>query len=259
MATAADSIGSNVKVHLKVDTGMGRLGIQVEDAANFARKISSYNNIIVEGIYTHFAKADSRDKDSTRSQFAAFKIALDAIKACGVKIPIKHCANSAALLDMPETHLDMVRAGISLYGLYPSAETSKAVNLIPAMRFKTQIAMLKKVRADTPISYGWTYRTSQEAVIATLPVGYADVWTRMLNRGAQVSICGKKAPVVGRICMDQCMVDVSEIPGATEGEDVLLFGGLELPVEDVASSLDTINYEVVCMVSQRVPRIYVRH
>lgn len=253
---AAASLGVVARVHLKVDTGMGRLGTPPGQAGDFAAGVKRFPHLLPEGIYTHFAKADSRDKSSARQQLEAFKCALDSVAGQGVAIPIKHCANSAALLDLPEAHMDMVRAGISLYGLWPSGETSRPVSLQPAMRLKSKIAMLKKVPAGTPISYGWTFVTNRESLIATLPVGYADGWTRMLSGKAQIVVAGRKAPVVGRICMDQCMADVTGIEGLSEGDDVLLFGGPQLPAEEVAAQLETINYEIVCMVGKRVPRLY---
>jgi len=253
---AAHSLSVMVKVHLKVDTGMSRLGVTPGQAGDFAQGVDRLSNLLIEGVYTHLAQADSADKSSARQQLAAFNDALNSISARGLVIPIKHCANSAALLDMPESHLDMVRAGISLYGLWPSAETGRPIALSPAMRFMSKIAMLKKVPAGTPISYGRTYVTEKESTIATLPVGYADGWTRRLSGKAQVAVGGGRAPVVGRICMDQCMVDVTHIDGLSEGDDVLLFGGTELPAEEVAAEVDTINYELVCMVGKRVPRIY---
>ncbi len=266
LAGAAEALGRRVKVHLKVDTGMGRLGVTPGEAPDFARAAARLPGLELEGIYTHFAQADSRDKASALKQLDAFRGALDDVRARGPAIPVRHAANSAALLDLPETHLDMVRAGISLYGLWPSSETTRPVELTPAMRFKTKIAMLKHVPAGTPLSYGCTYRTPKAADIATLPVGYADGWSRRLGTledlpvpkpsGARVVIAGRRAPVVGRVCMDQCLVDVTGLPNLSEGDDVLLFGGPELPVEEVAARLGTINYEIVCLVGRRVPRVY---
>lgn len=256
LSAAAAGLAVTVKAHLKVDTGMSRLGVTPGQAADFAQSVDRLPNLLVEGIYTHFAKADSRDKSSARRQLAAFNEALNSVAGRGLAIPIKHCANSAALIDLPEAHMDMVRAGISLYGLWPSDETEQPVSLKPALRLKTKIAMLKTVPAGTPVSYGWTWVADRESRLATLPVGYADGWTRMLSGKANVLVAGRKAPVVGRICMDQCMIDVTGIEGLSEGDDVLLFGGPELPVEEVAGQLETINYEIVCMVGKRVPRVY---
>lgn len=256
LAAAGDAAGLAVKVHLKIDTGMGRLGVTPAEAADFALNVGRHPNLSLEGVFTHFAQADSRDKTHARRQFSAFQSALDSIENQGLTIPIRHCANSAATLDLPETHLDMVRVGISLYGLWPSAETARPIELTPAMRLKTAIAQLKRVPAGMALSYGGAYVTSAETDIATLPVGYADGYSRRLSGRAQVLIGGRRAPVVGRICMDQCLVDVTGLPNLAEGDDVLLFGGPELPVEEVAAQLETINYEVVCMVGKRVPRVY---
>ena len=256
LAGAGQALGLMVKIHLKVDTGMGRLGLPPDQAADLAIEVDRRPNLFLEGVYTHFAKADSTDKSSARRQLRAFEGALSAISGRGLAIPIRHAANSAALLDLPESHLDMVRAGISLYGLWPSEEVARPVDLKPALRFKTRIAQLKRVPAGTPLSYGETFVTARESLVATLPVGYADGWSRRLSHQAQVSVSGRKAPIVGRICMDQCLADVTDIPGLAEGDEVLLFGGPELPVEEAAALLGTINYELVCMVAKRVPRIY---
>ena len=256
LSQAAEALGLLAKVHLKVDTGMGRLGVPPGQAADFAVGADRCRNLLIEGVFTHFATADSRDKTYALKQFAAFKEALSAIEGRGISIPIRHAANSAALLDLPETHLDMVRAGIALYGLWPSEETGRPIELKPAMRFKTVIAQLKEVPAGTALSYGCTYVTPAPARIATLPVGYADGWTRRLSGRARVLVGGRSAPLVGRICMDQCLADVSAIEGLREGDEVLLFGGPELPAEEPAALLETINYEITCMVHKRVPRVY---
>ncbi len=256
LAGAADALGLLAKVHLKVDTGMGRLGVTPDAAPDFAKTVDRLPGLITEGVYTHFAQADSRDKAHALKQFDAFRGVLTALKDRGLDIPVKHCANSAATLDLPETHLDMVRVGISLYGLSPSAETTRPIDLTPAMRLKTGIVLLKRVPAGTPLSYGCTCVTEVPSDIATLPVGYADGWPRSLSGRAHVLVGGQRAPVVGRICMDQCLVDVTGIPGVADGDDVLLFGGPELPVEEAAGLLGTINYEMVCLVGKRVPRVY---
>ena len=258
ISAAAAAAGKTATVHLKVDTGMGRLGVRPEDAGAFARAVADLPHLDVEGAYTHFAKADATDKAYANQQLAAFKEALAGIEGQGVRLAIRHCANSAATIDMPEAHLDMVRTGIVTYGLWPSPEVDKSrVTLRPAMRFKAGVAFVKDVPAGTSISYGCTFTTDKPSVIATLPVGYADGWTRMLSGKAQVVIRGVRAPIVGRICMDQCMADVTHIPGVRIGDEALLFGGPELPADEVADALGTINYEITCMVGKRVPRKYV--
>ena len=258
LSQAASAEGLTAKVHIKIDSGMGRLGVPPAEAADFAEAVAGCPGLKLEGVFTHFAMADSRDKSYTHKQFTAFKAAVDEMKRRGLQIELAHCANSAATLDLPEMHLDMVRAGIVLYGLEPSDETGRPFELKPAMRLMANLALIKNVPTGTGLSYGCTFVTEKPSRIGTLPLGYADGWTRMLSGKAQVLVGGRRAPVVGRICMDQCMVDLTDLPGVTEDDPVLLFGGPELPVEEVAAKLGTINYEIVCMVGKRVPRVYVR-
>lgn len=256
LSHAAMTAGKKAKVHLKIDTGMSRIGIKPADAGEFASAVAALPGIEIEGVFSHFATADSEDKTYAWEQFDRFKKALALIEAKGIKIPIRHIANSAATLEMPETHLDMVRPGIILYGLWPSDEVKRDIELKPAMKFKARVSYVKDLPPRVSISYGRTYYTDKDSRIATIPVGYADGWTRLLAGKADVVIGGRRAPLVGRICMDQCMADVTHIPGVKAGDEVLLFGGEGLPVEEVAEKLGTINYEVVCMVSKRVPRYY---
>lgn len=256
LSDAATLAGGKVKVHLKIDTGMSRIGILPEEAADFAAAVAALPNLEIEGVYTHFATSDSSNKTFCREQFACFQQVLANIAKRGIDIPIRHCANSAAVIDMPEMHLDMVRPGIILYGLLPSAEVNKKIQLLPAMKFKARIAYVKELSSGMPVSYGCTYITDCPRRIATLPVGYADGWSRLLSNKGNVMIQGRRAPIVGRICMDQCMVDVTDIPNVCLNDEVLLFGGQDLSVEEVAEQLGTINYEVVCMVGKRVPRFY---
>lgn len=257
LSHAALAYGKMAKVHLKIDTGMSRIGVQPNDAGEFAAAVAALPGIEIEGVFSHFATSDSEDKSFTWEQFGNFKKALERIESRGIKVPIRHIANSAATLELPETHLDMVRPGIILYGLWPSEEVKRQIELTPAMKFKAQVGYIKQVPSAVSISYGRTYFTNKQSIIATLPVGYADGWTRLLAGKAGVIISGQRAPLVGRVCMDQCMVDVSHIPGVKAGDEALLFGGPELPVEEVAQKLSTINYEVVCMVGKRVPRQYI--
>lgn len=258
LSVAAGRLGETAKVHVKIDTGMGRLGVRPDEAAEFIRFVAGLPNLSPEGAYTHFAKADALDKTHARGQFAAFSEARRRVEAAGLALPIWHCANSAAAIDMPETHLDMIRLGIATYGLWPSDEVDKTrVSLRPAMKFKARVAYVKNVPAGTSVSYGCTFTTSRPSIIATLPVGYADGWTRMLSGKASVVIKGRRVPVVGRICMDQCMVDVTGVDSVEIGDEALLFGGPELSADEVAGLLGTINYEITCMVGKRVPRKYV--
>lgn len=257
LSAAATTFGRSIKVHIKIDTGMGRIGIRPEDAGAFAVAVNSLPGIEIEGVFSHFANSDSQDKSFTYEQYGRFMEAVKNIEDKGIKIPIRHIANSAAILDLPEMHLDMVRAGIIIYGLWPSDEVSQQIELIPAMKFKTQVGFVKEVSPQVSISYGRTYFTNKPSLIATLPIGYADGWSRLLANKATVLVRGQQAPLVGRVCMDQCMIDVTDIPGVVPGDEVLLFGGADLPVEKIADYMGTINYEIVCMVGKRVPRFYI--
>lgn len=244
------------KVHLKVDTGMGRIGVPPAEAGILAEKIAALPHLKLQGIFSHLATADSEDKTFAIEQLARFKEAIKNVASKNIEIPIKHLANSAAILEMPETHFDMVRAGIILYGLWPSDEVKRSVDLWPAMQLKTKIAYVKKMPPKQSISYGAIFETKRFSTIATLPLGYADGYTRLLTGKAEVLVKGRRAPIVGKICMDQCMVDVTDIENVAVGDEVVLFGNAELPADEIARLLGTINYEVICMVSKRVPRFY---
>ncbi|HWR38867.1 MAG TPA: alanine racemase [Patescibacteria group bacterium] len=256
LSAAAVAAGKQVSVHLKVDTGMGRIGLCPEEILDFARQAAALPGIFVEGIFSHFASADEEDKHFAREQFQRFQTMLAELEAAGVSIPIRHIANSAATLEMPETHLDMVRPGIILYGLWPSDEVCHVVDLQPAMTLKAQISHVKTVPAGTSVSYGRHYSAPASRTIATLPIGYADGFSRLLSGKTAAAVHGRTVPQVGRICMDQCMLDVSDVPDVTVGDTALLFGAPPLSTDWVAAQLGTINYELVCMVGRRVPRIY---
>jgi len=256
LSAAAIAAGKNVKVHIKIDTGMSRIGITPQDAGQFAASVAVLPGLEIEGVFSHFADADSSDKNFTYEQYNRFLEGVEYIKGQGIQIPIRHIANSAALIDLPQMHLDMVRPGIILYGLWPSEEVQKKLMLRPAMRLKAQVSFVKDIPSKTSISYGRTYFTARTSRIATLPIGYADGWSRLLANKAEVIVKGQRAPLVGRVCMDQCMIDVSHIPHVKIGDEVLLFGGADLPTEEVAGRMGTINYEIVCMIGKRVPRFY---
>ena len=256
LSQAAVAAGKVSNVHIKIDTGMGRIGISPEAAGAFASTVANLPGLTIEGVFSHFAVSDSRDKAFTYEQYNQFTKALQGIQEAGISVPIRHIANSAAILDLPHMHLDMVRAGIILYGLWPSDEVEKKIELKPVMKLKTQVAFVKKMPAKVSISYGRTYFTTKPSQIATLPVGYADGWSRLLAGKASVFLRGQWAPLVGRVCMDQCMIDVTHILGVVPGDEVVLFGEDDLPVEEVAEWMGTINYEIVCMVGKRVPRVY---
>jgi alanine racemase len=258
LSLAGEALGRKVRAHLKIDTGMSRLGIFPEDAPAFAARLAGLPGLVLEGMFTHFATADSRDKTLSRRQLALFLKAREAVRSLGISIPLHHCANSAAILDLPETHLDMVRAGIIQYGLWPSEETGRPFALRPGMRLKTRIAMLRTVPPGTSAGYGAAFTATRETSIATLPLGYADGYARLLSGKALVAVNGQKAPLIGRICMDQCLADVTGLKGVREGAEVTIFGGEGIAAEDLASSMGTIAYEIVCMVGRRIPRVYRR-
>ncbi|NLZ53773.1 MAG: alanine racemase [Thermoanaerobacteraceae bacterium] len=251
------------KVHIKIDTGMSRIGFCPETCttAEF-KKLILLQGLEIEGIFTHFARADERDRSCTNGQFHIFTEVVNAIEESGYKIPIKHVANSAGILQYPETHLDMVRPGIILYGLYPSGEVTKnLISLKPVMSLKTRVSNVKVLPKGRAISYGGTFITQRQSVVATLPVGYADGYSRLLSSKAHVLIKGQTAPVVGRICMDQCMVDVTDVRGSVSiGDEAVLIGddgNHRISAEEIAKLTGTINYEVVCGISKRVPRVYI--
>ena len=262
LSDIARQTGSSAKVHVKIETGMGRLGFEAcNDVVNEVIAVARLDHLELEGIFTHFAMSDTADKDYTRKQLARFQDVLHELRRTGVEIPLKHAANSAAIIDMPNTHLNIVRAGIAMYGLYPSEEVDKSrVALRPAMSFKTQVGHIKRVPAGYRVSYGCTYVTKEPTLIATIPVGYADGYSRLLSSRSEVLIHGQRAPVVGRVCMDQCMIDIGHIDDPAVGDEVVLWGRQGeaiLPVEDIAAKMGTINYELVCMVNVRVPRVYI--
>lgn len=261
---AAQLYEKEAVLHIKVDTGMSRLGFQPDiTAVETIKKISELPNIKIEGIFTHFAVADEKDKSFTNQQYAKFMELVERLNGNGVRIPIQHCSNSAAIIDLQDYHLDMVRAGIMLYGLYPSDEVNKeAVKLKQVMALKAKISHLKELGPGIGVSYGLKHVTAGYSKIATLPIGYADGFTRMLSGKAEVLVKGNRVPVVGRICMDQCMIDVTGIDGLHRGDVVTLIGRegeQEISVDEVAGKLGTINYEVVCMMGKRIPRVYIRN
>jgi alanine racemase len=271
--SAAASSSKPIKVHLKVDTGMGRLGLLpdccrisppagegIAGAVSEVASIASLSGLELEGVYTHFAAADSIDKSYTRKQFEIFIDFLNELRKEGLNIPVRHGANSAAIIDMPETHLDMVRAGISIYGLYPSDEVDKSrIELKPAMALKARVVHLKKVPAGFKVSYGMTYETTKPTTIASVPVGYADGFNRLLSSRGHMLVRGQRAPIVGRVCMDQTMLDVGHIPDVDLEDEVVIFGlqgDAAITVDEIAASLNTINYEIVSSLTARIPKIY---
>lgn len=260
ISDVAVSLEKTAKVHIKVDTGMSRIGLDTSEAsADMVEKISKLPNIEIEGIFTHFVSSDSADKTMANNQLSCFEEFVNTLKERGVDIKLVHCSNSAGIIDMPAANKTEVRAGIAIYGLYPSEEVEReAVKLYPAMELKSHIIYVKYVPAGTGISYGSTYITDKETKVATIPVGYGDGYPRNLSNKGYVLIQGQKCRVLGRVCMDQFMVDVTGLD-VKEGELVTLIGrdGDEvITVEEIAELAGTFNYEFVCDLGKRIPRVY---
>ena len=258
----AQARGKRAAIHVKIDTGMGRLGLaDPRNTIDFLERVAALPGIILEGVYTHFAAADEKDKSFTRRQLRLFNSILSACKERGIEVPLKHAANSAAALEFPETHLDMVRIGIGLYGCYPSREMNNQIKLLPVMSLKSRIIFLKKVSSGTPVSYGRTYFAPDDTTIATVPLGYGDGYNRLLSNKGFMLVQGRRVPIAGRVCMDHTMLDVGKIPFVQQGDEVVAFGRQgqgELDVEEIAEQLGTISYEVLCNIGSRVPRVYWR-
>lgn len=247
-----------VKVHLKVDTGMGRLGVPLNLWSDFLHEVTRFPRIETEGILSHFAMTDE-EKGFTRNQWRAFQEAVKTAQAFGICCPYLHMANSATLTTFPACSARLVRPGIMLYGSYPAPTFRSLIPLKPVMRLKTRIHFLKSVPPGTRISYGGTFKAKRESLIATLPIGYADGYSRHLSNHGEVLIHGKRAPVVGKICMDFIMVDVTDIPRVSAGDEVILMGrqGKEqITPEEIAEKINSISYEVLCLIGKRVPRVY---
>ena len=245
------------KVHIKVDTGMGRIGVAPADAVGLAREVRALAGINLEGCFTHFATADDPDLRIARAQLATFLAVLRDLEAAGVPAGLRHAANSAALLALPEAHLDLARAGIALYGVPPAPHLADRVRLRRVMRVRARVAHVKRVAAGTPISYGHTFRASEATMIATIPVGYADGYLRLLSERGEVLLRGRRLPIAGRITMDQIMVEAGDLPVAV-GDEAELWGE-NLRVEDVADRAQTISYEMLARLGRRVPRLFVRN
>jgi alanine racemase len=261
LSAAAIQAGKSVPIHVKVDTGMGRFGLLPDEVPGFIRTLVRLPNLELEGLFTHFAVADLADKDYTHQQFAIYLETVAALARDGIKVPIQHVANSAATLDLPEMHLDAVRPGIAIYGLRPSSIVEPGLALHPALSLKSRVGRVRTLAAGSSISYGRTFVTERATPMALVPVGYGDGYIRLnSNRGA-VLIHGQRAPIRGRVCMDQFVVEISGIKGVQPGDEVVLIGQQgddALSAEEVAAWAETINYEVVTQLMPRVPRIFMR-
>lgn len=261
LSVVAERLDMDCPIHFAVDTGMSRIGYQVtEESADEIAQLAALPHMIVEGIFTHFARADETDKTKTYQQIGLFSDMISMLKERGIHIPIHHCSNSAGIVEVPEANMDLVRAGITLYGLWPSEEVDKSrIDLEPALSLVTHVAYVKELPAGREISYGGTYTTEEKRLIATIPVGYADGYARGLSNKGEVLIHGKRAPIRGRVCMDQFMVDVTEIPDVKCGDRVVLIGsdGAErITMEEVGARSGRFNYEFVCDLGKRIPRVY---
>lgn len=264
LSKIAAALGQNAKIHIKLDTGMNRIGFKpTRESLEIVKKISKLPNIKIEGIFTHFACVDEADKTSAKKQKAEYDKFIGWLSEEGIEIPVKHVSNSASIIDMKDWRMDMVRSGIITYGLYPSEEVSKDVlDLRPAMSLKTHIVYIKEVGPGEGVSYNHTFVTKRNTKIATIPVGYADGYPRALSSKGRVLIRGQYAPIIGRICMDQFMVDVTDIPDVSVMDEVTLVGvdgENRISVEEVANGAGSFNYEFVCGVSKRVPRVYMQN
>ncbi len=252
------------KIHIKIDTGMGRIGFRpTEESADVIKKISELPNIQIEGMFTHFARADEYDKTSTKQQYALFTEMINKLEERGIEIPVKHCSNSAAMMELPDFNLDAVRAGIAMYGLYPSEEVDKElVKLTPALGLRSHIAYIKEIHKGDTISYGGTFVAEKDMKVATIPLGYGDGYRRSLSNNGYVLIKGKRANILGRVCMDQFMVDVTDMDARKDDTVILLgkSGDEEISAEKLAEMAGlTFNYEIVCDIGKRIPRVFYRH
>lgn len=247
------------KVHLKIDTGMGRLGVFPKEALGVVQTLKNLPNLDLEGIFTHYASAPEENKDYTKKQWKIFKEVLKKVKASKIEIPYQHVGNSATVIDLPYMKLNMVRPGAMIYGIYPNNHMKKKIKLMPVMSLKAKIVSLKKFNQKSAIGYGRTYFASKGSTIAIIPVGYADGYSRLFTKKTCVLFRGKKIPIIGRICMDQFMLDLKSIKDPKLGEKVVILGAQgkeEIRVDDLAKLIKTINYEIVCSFSYRLPRIY---
>lgn len=263
LSSAAQKTGKKTPVHIAVDTAMSRIGVRPDDSGlSFVKKALETPGIEVEGIFTHFSKADETPEDNTRRQIREFTEFCGRIeKELGYRVPIRHCSNSAGLIRFPEANLDMVRAGITLYGLWPSGEVPKnVVPLKPILSLYSHIVYVKTVPAGTAVSYGGTFVTDRRTRLATIPVGYGDGYARGLSNKGEVLIRGKRVPICGRVCMDQFMVDVTDLPEAKEGDKVTLIGtngGETITMEELGEVSGRFNYEFACNLGKRIPRVYI--
>lgn len=262
LSDVAVSLGKQTPIHIKIDTGMGRIGFApTEKSVDIVEKISHLPGVFIEGVFTHFARADEKTIQAAKEPFARYMQFVQELEKKGIRIPIRHVSNSASILSFPEAHLDMVRSGITTYGLYPSEDVPKEIlKLMPAMSWKSKISFVKPIEPGTSISYGGTFTAEKPMIVATVPVGYADGMKRDLSGKGRVLVHGQYARILGRVCMDQFMIDVTDISNVKMGDTVTIFGkdgDKCIPVEEIAELSHSFNYEFVCSISNRVPRKYI--
>jgi len=260
LSGAAYSQEKIASVHIKVDTGMGRIGVAAEEAVEFAAKVAAMPALSVDGVFTHFPCSDEADRLYTSAQIARFAKVISDIRALGGKPFLAHASNSGAILAYPEADLDAVRPGIMTYGSYPSPEVARSIAIREALTLRTRIVFVKEVEAGATVSYGRTHTLKRHSRVATLPIGYGDGYPRLLSNKGEVAVRGARVPIIGRVCMDQCLADVTDVPGVQVGDEVVLYGGGYdyLSVSTVAEKVGTISYELLCNISKRVPRVYVQ-
>ena len=258
-AAAARALDRQASVHIKVDVGMGRLGVAPQNALEFARAVAATPELRLDGVMSHFPCADMKPAVTTLQAIRLFAGVRETLASGGVRVPCYHCANSAALIDFPESHFDAVRPGISLYGQYPSSQVERRISLVPAMSMKSTVTLVKDVPAGQGLSYGHTFVTRRASRIATIPLGYADGYPRHASNLTRMLVRGQLAPLVGRVCMDLVLLDVTDIPGVDIGDEVTAFGsdGIRiLPADAIASAAGTIGYEMTTRIGKRLPRFY---
>lgn len=262
LSDVAVSFGKQTPIHIKIDTGMGRIGFApTEESLDIVEKISHLPGVFIEGIFTHFARADEKTIEAAKEPFARYMQFVQELEKKGIRIPIRHVSNSASIISFPEANLDMVRSGITSYGLYPSEDVPKEIlKLQPAMSWKSKISFVKPIEPGTSISYGGTFTAEKPMIVATVPLGYADGMKRDLSGKGRVLVHGQYAQILGRVCMDQFMIDVTDISNVKMGDTVTIFGkdgDKCIPVEEIAELSHSFNYEFVCGISNRVPRKYI--
>lgn len=257
LSEAAVSQNRTARLHIKVDTGMGRIGFQENGVAEILQ-IAQLPNLFIEGIFTHFATSDQKDLTFAREQLRRFQVVYDKLMRSGLTIPIRHAANSAAIIQLPESHFELVRLGIGIYGLNPSSQVD--IGLQPVMSWKTKVTHIKNIKAGETVSYGRTFQAAYPTRVATIPIGYADGLRRALSNQGEVLVHGKRSSIIGRVCMDQTMLEVTNIPEVEVGDVVTILGkdgDEQITATEMAEWIGTISYEVVCGISKRVPRVYI--